>query len=109
MKEGYGTAWGLKLQRGEIVEMVSEYETGSAKVNDVRKVREVTSGIVITAPKGPKDKTEVLLLSTNEGENWRKVGEEQDVWHGFKNFRRLVTADQLMPIVGRLILELMGS
>ncbi len=106
MKEGYGTAQGLELQEGEIVEMVSEYECGSAKADNVRKVREVATGVVVTAPKSRKASTEILILSTNEGGKWSKVGGRESIWYGFCNFRRLVTADKLMPIVGRLILEI---
>jgi len=101
MEEERGTAWKLKLTRGDVVELMSDYNEGSAKEGAVRSVRKITFGIVIEGPKTNKDSTSVLYLASSEHTE-NELGKTTTVWSGFNQFRRLVPADKARSIINRL-------
>src|SRR3989339_799273 len=91
---GLGTAWNLHLVKGDLVEIVSEYQEDLPLVD----VRETKTAIVLEGPETEEDGTKVLYVPDRQM-IFNKVpytGKPEERWSGFENFRRLMPAKEVL-------------
>jgi len=89
----YGTAWELKLVEGDLVEMVS------ASGKEDRSI-ETSVGLVKKGPENEGNNTKVLYLFSDWPITSNRAGHEEEIWSGFRLFRRLVPAIRSIPFIG---------
>jgi hypothetical protein len=118
-RKKYGTALALRLERGDLVELVLK---GRANAKSGRRaIVNVETAIVLKTPQKSSDGTFLLLLSSRvsprsgavekNGEylgHFMGVGSTLCLREGFDGFCRLIPAREMVPLIKTMKSELMS-